>query len=207
MSIEDSNTALDANGYWSHPKPNWEDWNRKNKCKLWEAVLLACNVDPAIYGLHGLTADFEADSYLTPVPADVRSLLSYVKIAVVNVDLRPVKRDPSNLMQSEIDMADFTAWLRTQGHQTPDGYPWIASELIPGKYQWPWGTYQTKDLELLAKAAGMMKTTIPPIIPQPQRTKQLSTGLFNKVCLSESRNCRKHLARMKICSLCRAEAI
>ncbi len=153
MSIEDSNTALDANGYWSHPKPNWEDWNRKNKCKLWEAVLLACNVDPAIYGLHGLTADFEADSYLTPVPADVRSLLSYVKIAVVNVDLRPVKRDPSNLMQSEIDMADFTAWLRTQGHQTPDGYPWIASELIPGKYQWPWGTYQTKDLELLAKAA------------------------------------------------------
>ena len=153
MSIKDSNPGLDANGYWSHPKTNWEDWNRKNKCKLWEAVLLACNVDPAIYGLHGLTADFEADSYLTPVPADVRSLLSYVKIAVVNVDLRPVKRDPSNLMQSEIDMADFTAWLRTQGHQTPDGYPWIASELIPGKYQWPWGTYQTKDLELLAKAA------------------------------------------------------
>lgn len=120
---------------------------------LWEAVALACDVDPVVFQPYGLTVDATIDSTLTPEPEKVRNLLSIAKIAVVSGTLKTLKINISNPTQSEIAPSDFTAWLQTIGYKPPDEFPWTASRLEPGKYQWPWGAYQTESLKLLARAA------------------------------------------------------
>ena len=56
-------------------------------------------------------------------------------------------------MECEVELTEFTTWLRKLGHKIPDDYPWSTGKLIGSAFQWPWGTYQTKDLQLLAQAA------------------------------------------------------
>ena len=120
---------------------------------LLEAVALACDVDPAIFKPYGLTADAVQDSLLTPVPANVRYLLDLAKIAVGSGILKVSPTKDAGLMQREVELSDFTAWLQMLGHETPIDFPWTARELVSGAFQWPWGRHQTKSLQFLALAA------------------------------------------------------
>lgn len=153
LPTNDSNSRFDSNGFWSAPTPTWDDWNRKTKCRLWEAVALACDVDPVIFQPYGLTAEAAQDSVLTPVASNVRYLLDLAKIAVGSGMLKVSPSKDAGLMQREVELADFTAWLRMLGHETPIDFPWTARELVSGTFQWPWGNYQTKSLQFLALAA------------------------------------------------------
>ena len=153
MSNNDQSSTFVSNTYWSTSKPNWNDWSRVSRCRLWEAVALACDVDPVIFQPYGLTADAAVDSVLTPEPESVRNLIDIAKIAVASGTLRTIKVKISNTMQSEIELSSFTAWLQAIGYKPPDGYFWTASRLEEGSHQWPWGSYQTASLQLLAQAA------------------------------------------------------
>lgn len=136
-----------------HFKPNWPDWNRVSRCPLWEAVTLACDVDPSIFQPYGLSPEAAPDSYTTPVPSNVQNLLALAKIAVGSGALKLLPAKSTSLMQRQVELSHFTTWLRMLGHDTPSGFPWTARELLSGEFQWPWGSYQTKSLQLLALAA------------------------------------------------------
>ena len=152
MSSEES--ILRTNGYWSTnlSKPNWSEWDRKTRCPLWTAAALACDVEPGNYP-HGLPSEYTPDFSLTPVPPQLWELLGLAKSAVGGGTLRVFQKEGTNLMQRDVDLAEFTSWLNRLGHKPPDGYPWTAKELAPGAYQWPWGPHQTKDLAIFAMAA------------------------------------------------------
>lgn len=146
-------SAAHINSYWSIPKPQWDDWTRKARCRLWQAVALACDVDPKVYEPHGLVANPPADALIAPVPGNVQTLVALAQIAVGSGLLKVSQIDASNLMQCEVDLSAFATWLRTLGHKTPGDFPWTPNELSTGAFQWPWGSYQTKDLHVLAQAA------------------------------------------------------
>ena len=152
MSEEDS--ILRTNAYWSTnlPKPNWSEWDKKTRCPLWAAAALACDVEPGTYP-HGLPAEYTQDFSLTPVPSALWELLGLAKSGVGGGNLKVFPKDSTSLMQREVDLSEFTSWLNKLGHKTPEGYPWTAKELAPDAFQWPWGSYQTKTLQLLAMAA------------------------------------------------------
>ena len=153
MQTNNTTTPFDENGFWSPPKPRWQDWLRIRHCKLWEAVALACNVDPSVYGPTGLSANVAPDGTLPTIPATLRDLLHSADVAVLSGRLTTSRTSGSDRMQSEVDLADFTTWLQSGRHDPPDGFPWKSRELVAGPNHWPWGTYQTKDLEILALAA------------------------------------------------------
>lgn len=137
----------------SLPKPIWSDWGRIHRCPLWQAAALACDVDPSIYKPYGLTANASRDSVLSVVPGTLQVLLDLAQSAVASGALKISRTEDSTLMQSEVELSDFTSWLRMLGHKAPTEYPWIPKELKPGGFQWPWGSYQTNALQLLALAA------------------------------------------------------
>lgn len=153
MQNNDTESTFAPNGFWSAPKPNWNDWNRTAQCLLWEAVSLACDVDPAIFRPCGLTAEVSLDGVLPSVPGNVRVLLDLAKSAVAGGMLTISPIVDSNLMQSEVDLADFTTWLNAIKFKTPDGYLWTGRALGSEAYPWPWGRHETKALRLLARAA------------------------------------------------------
>ncbi len=134
------------------PLPPWEVWGSRNRCKLWQAVCLGCNVDPACFEPYGLTASEASDSVLTPVTPSIQNLLGLSKIAVASGALRTIRIESANLMDSEVDLSVFTGWALSSRHRLPENYPWEPQTLVDGQYQWPWGTYQTPSLQLLARA-------------------------------------------------------
>jgi hypothetical protein len=142
-----------VNDYWTLSTPNWGDLQQVKRLSLWEASALACDIDPQNYRPFGPTDEAPADSFLAPVPQVLKDLLAMAKGAVGSGAVKLEKRDSGNLLASEVDMADFTTWLRSIQHKTPSGFPWIPKALASGAHQWPWGSYQTKELDLLARAA------------------------------------------------------
>jgi len=151
LSTEDS--VFSKDGFWSQSKPDWSKWERVTHCLLWQAVVLACDVDPTIYQPGGLPAEITEDFGLTPVPPKVKELLSLAKIAFGSGTLKVLPNDELSLMQGEVDLSDFTSWLHSIRHRTPESYPWTAAELDTRNLQWPWGNHHTKGLAMLAKAA------------------------------------------------------
>lgn len=145
--------AFNANKFWSSPKPNWPEWERVRQCPLWQAAALGCNVDPSIYEPYGLTANASRDSVLTAVPSNLQGLLDLAQSAVASGTLKVSRIGDTALMQSEVDLSEFSAWLRMLGHRPPVEFPWTPRQLTSGAFHWPWGSYQTKDLQILAQAA------------------------------------------------------
>jgi hypothetical protein len=142
-----------ANDYWTLPAPKWDAYQRAKHLSLWEASALACDIDPEIFKPFGPPDDAPADSLLPPVPQTFSDLLAMAKGAVGSGAVKLAKKASGNVLASEVDMADFTTWLRSIQHNTPAGFPWIPKALAPGSHQWPWGSYQTKELDMLARAA------------------------------------------------------
>ena len=153
MTSDDSLSNQNPDALGVPATPVWQKWERINRCKLWEAVVLACNVDPSYFEPYGLNAEMSVDSVLVTVPPSIKNMLGLAKIAVASGVLKPLKILSEDLMQSEIDLSEFTAWLQMLGHKPPVGFSWTARELKPSSYQWPWGSYQTTSLQLLAQAA------------------------------------------------------
>ena len=151
LSTEDS--IFSKSGFWSASKPIWSKWESKRHCPLWQAVSLACDVNPDIYLPHGLPADITSDFAFTPVSPKIIELLGQAKAAVGSGTLKVLPDEALSLMDREVDLSEFTSWLHRLSHKTPAEYPWTAMELDTDSMPWPWGSHQTKELVLLAKAA------------------------------------------------------
>jgi len=74
-------------------------------------VVLACDVDPGLYLPYGLNADSSVDGVLQPIPGNVQNLLWLAKNALASEALKSTQINITDLLQSEIDLSDFTTWL------------------------------------------------------------------------------------------------
>ncbi len=169
LTKNDDMTA-NASKFFSLPKPIWPDWVRIRHCALWQAAALACDVDPSIYKPYGLTANASRDSVLTAVPSNLQGLLDLAQSAVASGTLKISRIGDATLMQSEVELSEFSTWLRMLGHRAPIEYPWIPQKLNAGAFKWPWGSYQTKELQVLALAADRFWTNYDPQDPSTAPT-------------------------------------
>lgn len=139
--------------YWAPQKPNWSAWNKSRDLPLWQAVALACDVDPTIYEPLGPNTAQPIDGLFAPVPAALRECLELARYAIGSGALIVVQVSDKSVNFAEVNMAHFASWLRTMRHKTPEVFPWASEELRPGNHQWPWGSHTTKNLDLMARAA------------------------------------------------------
>jgi hypothetical protein len=153
MSTNGANVNDSTGGFWSNAKPDWPGWSRTKRCQLWQAIALACNVDPNIGGLHDFMRRATEDRARTPLPAKISELLESAKSAVGSGTFKVAGNRDANLIQREIELSDFATWLQLIGHETPPEFHWTPQDLENGPLLWPWGKYQTTGLRLLAGAA------------------------------------------------------
>lgn len=133
---------------WKIPRPNWQQWERKHKAKLWEAVALLCDLDPRRLG----NGDGKLDTLFVRTPEEFDSYLEQATAAISAGLLKPDKRNPKHLEESEIDLTIFASWANTSELPFPDEFPWQPEINLDTK-NWPWGRYETELLRTLAQAA------------------------------------------------------
>lgn len=134
-----------------HKKPNWSDWQSTNQARLWQAVALACDLDPQNYQQRG-SPKF-APLFKNP-PREFEDLLRDAKRSIVaNKILKVVSMTDPEPEECEIKLSSFAAWLKSIGHQPPNEFPWktVGESFI--NVNWPWGRHETDLLRKLAGAA------------------------------------------------------
>lgn len=134
---------------WTIPRPDWLQWERKHKAKLWQAVALISELEPR--RLESRSNPGELELFLANVPPKFISYLDQAKTAISAGLLKPLKRNAEHLEESEIHLTTFTSWANTADLPFPDGYPWRPEMSIDAS-GWPWGRYDTKHLRVMARA-------------------------------------------------------
>ncbi|MBK1889325.1 hypothetical protein Undi14_04715 [Undibacterium sp. 14-3-2] len=131
-------------------EPSWEYWSQQKQARLWEAVALACNLDPFQFTNFGLP---NLDKVFARTPAQFNDLLNQAKVNLGNPLLKPIAYSKDGSEESEIELAKFGAWLKSMRYPLPELFPWQDQALSPLSREWPWGEHETKLLRHLAAAA------------------------------------------------------
>lgn len=131
------------------PHPNWQQWERKRKAKLWQAVALLCELEPARLESRG--ASGKLDPLFVQSPPKFNSLLALAITGIGAGLLKPDKLEPEHLEESEIDLTVFASWAQATGLAFPEGFPW-PPEMNLQVTGWPWGRYETDLLKKMARA-------------------------------------------------------
>jgi hypothetical protein len=131
-------------------EPSWEYWSQQKQARLWQAVALACNLDPFQFTNFGLP---NLDKVFARTPAQFNDLLNQAKVNLGNPLLKPIAYSKDGSEESEIELAKFGAWLKSIRYPLPESFPWQDQALSPLSREWPWGTYETELLRHLAAAA------------------------------------------------------
>lgn len=135
-------------------KPDWEEWKSAKTAKLWQAIALACDLDPrSNFGFFEMTGWLRNQDLSMQYPA-FATLLSWAKNDLgPNGRLKAVSLYVGSLEECEISLPGFAAWLKAAKHQPPAEFPWMPEEMPHGNFDWPWGRYETDLLRKLAAAA------------------------------------------------------
>lgn len=148
--MNSTNNPADDSFLWKIPCPDWPQWERKNKAKLWQAIALLCDLEPT--RLESPGAPGKLDTLFIQPPPKFNSLLSLAKTGIGAGLLKPDKLDPESLEESEIDLTVFASWANATGLAFSDEFPWQPDLNLDAK-NWPWGRYETELLRKLAQAA------------------------------------------------------
>lgn len=146
------NNPADDSVLWTIPQPDWQQWERKRKAKLWQAIALLCELEPSRLESRG--APGMLDTLFVQPPPKFNSLLGLAKTGIGAGLLKLDKLDPEHLEESEVDLTVFTSWANTTGLTFPEGFPW-QPEMNLQITNWPWGRYETNLLRKLARAADL----------------------------------------------------
>lgn len=149
-TMNPTNTPADDSVLWKIPHPDWQQWERKRKAKLWQAVALLCELEPARLESHG----GKLDTLFVQPPPKFNSLLALANTGIGAGLLKPDKLDPEHLEESEVDLTVFTSWASATRLAFPDGFPWQPEMNIQAT-GWPWGRYETDLLRKMARAVDL----------------------------------------------------
>lgn len=129
--------------------PSWEHWKSIKRARLWEAVALACNLDPYQFKLMGTE---KLDNLFGRTTDKFKELLATAKANIGNPLLKPTSISDEGLEERQIDLAKFGAWVKSLSIELPTEFPWQDDAMSPMTREWPWGTYETDSLRNLALA-------------------------------------------------------
>lgn len=141
--------AADDSVLWTIPRPDWKQWDKKNKAKLWQAVALLCELEPT--RLESRHNSGKLETLFVETPQIFRSILDQARTAISAGLLKPDKRDPEYLEESEVDLTEFASWANASRLPFPDGFPWQPVMKLDTT-SWPWGRYENESLRKLAQA-------------------------------------------------------
>lgn len=137
---------------WKSPHPDWQQWERKRKAKLWQVVALLCELEPARLESRGTPG--KLDPLFVQSPPKFNSLLALAITGIGAGLFKPDKLDPEHLEESEVDLTVFASWASATGLAFPDGFPW-QPEMNIQVTGWPWGRYETDLLKKMARAVDL----------------------------------------------------
>jgi len=161
------NNPADDSVLWTIPQPDWQQWERKRKAKLWQAIALLCELEPSRLESRG--APGMLDTLFVQPPPKFNSLLGLAKTGIGAGLLKLDKLDPEHLEESEVDLTVFASWANATGLAFPDGFAW-QPEMNLDTTSWPWGRYETKSLRKLAQAADRFWKNYDPADPSTAPT-------------------------------------
>ncbi|MCD6704913.1 MAG: hypothetical protein LT080_00465 [Thiobacillus sp.] len=161
-----SNPADDS-FLWTIPRPDWAQWERTRKAKLWQAVALLCELDPTRLEI----GPGKLNTVLIHTPPKFNSLLGLAKTGIGAGLLKPDKLDPENLEESEVDLTVFASWAHATRLAFPEGFHWQPELNLPVT-GWPWGRHETELLRKLARAADLFWKNYQPGQPSTAPTNE-----------------------------------
>lgn len=135
---------------WAPRKPNWNAWKYIKQAKLWEAVSLACDIDPSHFQVNGETIIH----LINPLPEPIDELLDMAKANIgAGGILKLVSKSAHGLRDGEVKLSNFATWLKSIPHTPPPEFPWLPEAITFSNMDWPWGRHETDLLRKLAAAA------------------------------------------------------
>jgi hypothetical protein len=129
--------------------PSWEYWKSIKRARLWEAVALACNLDPYQFRFMGTE---KLDNHFGRTTDQFKELLATAKANIGNPLLKPTSISNEGMEERQIDLSKFGAWVKSISIELPKEFPWQDDPMLPMTREWPWGTYETESLRNLALA-------------------------------------------------------
>lgn len=163
------NDSNDLSFLMTIPKPVWSQWERKRKAKLWQAIALLYELEPARLESPGSPGTL-GPLFVQP-PPKFDSLLGLAKTGIGAGLLKPDKLDPEHLEESEVDLTVFASWAAATGLAFPEGFPW-QPEMNLQVTGWPWGRHETQLLRKLAGAADLFWKNYQPDDPTSAPTNE-----------------------------------
>lgn len=157
------------NDPWALRKPDWADWGSKKSARLWQAVALACDLDPNNFTTLGLP---RMDRFFKHPPQEIEDLLMLAKSSIGAGILKPIALSKEALEESEVNLSSFTTWLNSIGHQFPTEFPWQPEVSTFSNINWPWGRHETDLLRKLAEVADKFWKNYDPSDPTTAPTNQ-----------------------------------
>jgi hypothetical protein len=155
---------------WGLRKPNWDNWKSVKQARLWQAVALACDLDPANFQL------FEQPQLarlLKEPPRQFEDLLGLARASIgANGVLKLISRSDEGLEESEVKFTNFATWLKSIQYPVPAQFPWQPESFTLSNLDWPWGRHETHLLRKLAGAAQRFWSNYDPADPTTAPTNQ-----------------------------------
>lgn len=155
---------------WGLRKPQWDTWKSVKQIRLWQAIALACDLDPSNFQLF----DTPQLSRMMKHPTkQFEDLLDMAKGAIgAGRILKLHSKSNEGLEESEVRLSNFASWLNTVPHQIPAEFPWSPEPITFNNLDWPWGRHETDLLRKLAAAADRFWKNYDPNDPSTAPTNQ-----------------------------------
>lgn len=155
---------------WALREPNWDDWKYAKQVRLWQAVALACDLDPSNFQLFNAP---QLARMMKHPPREFEELLAMAKSCIgASGILKPISKSEDGLDESEVKLSNFAAWLKSIEHQPPTEFHWQSEAITFRNMDWPWGRYETDLLRKLAEAAHKFWNNFDPSDPTTAPTNQ-----------------------------------
>lgn len=155
---------------WALRRPTWDDWKSTERARLWQAVALACDLDPNNFTVFN---NPRLDRFFKHPPQQVEELLM---LAISNIGaggiLKLVSKSAEGLEESEVRFSNFVTWLKFIEHHPPAEFPWQPEAMTFSNMNWPWGRHETDSLRKLAAAAHKFWNNYDPNDPTTAPTNQ-----------------------------------
>lgn len=163
-------SSLAESVFWTPRKPNWDNWKSTKQARLWHAVALACDLDPANFQL--LKKPQLVREFRLP-PRRLEDLLIMAKGSIGAGGILELDfSSDEGLEESEVRLSNFATWLKSIQHKTPTEFPWAPEPITCRNMNWPWGKHETELLRKLAAAAQRFWNNYDPTDPTTAPTNQ-----------------------------------
>jgi hypothetical protein len=168
---------------WGLRKPNWDNWKSVKQARLWQAIALACDLDPGNFQLFDQP---QLARLLKEPPRQFEDLIATAKATIgANGVLKLLSRNDEGLEESEVKLTNFATWLKSIQYPIPPQFPWQPESITLSNLDWPWGRHETHLLRKLAGAAQRFWSNYDPADASTAPTNQQVTDWLKGEGVSE----------------------